>query len=72
MNVGWVNKLKAVYCRYWDKDSGRYKRKTMGIKLKGDAFQMQAQVDKYARVVQTFYNEHHTEPEIEEIEYKES
>lgn len=71
VNVGRVSSLKAVYCRYWDKDSRRYKRKTMGIKLKGDAAAMQEQVDKYARVVQPFYNVHHTEPD-EDAESEES
>ena len=67
INVGWCKPAKGVYCRWWDSDAGKYKRKTMSVKLKGDSDDMQAQVDSMAKVCQVFYDEHHTEPEhIEE------
>ena len=34
----------------------------MTVRLEGDADEMKANVDKMARVCQTFYEEHHSEP----------
>ena len=63
VNVGWNKQARGVYCRYYDQASKQHKRKTMSVKLKGDAADMQEQVNKLAKVCQLFYDEHHTDPD---------
>ena len=61
-NVLWNRHIPAVYTKFFDAKHQQWKRKTMTVRLEGDADEMKANVDKMARVRQTFYEERHSEP----------
>jgi hypothetical protein len=58
-NVGWMDSRHAVYCRYFDSCDRKWHLKIMKVDLADD---MQARVDKMAKVCQSFFDLHHTEP----------
>ena len=64
-NVKWNRGMHAVQCRYYCSTAQKFRVKTMGVKKGGTDDDVQARSDAMARVMQSYYQEHHSLPPVD-------
>ena len=65
-NVRWLPKTHSLQVWYFDSGMIKWRSKTTGMKKIGTPVQRQERVDKAAKVLQTFYEQHHSNPNTSE------
>ena len=67
-NVQWLPKTHSLQVWYFDREVLKWKSKTNGVKMIGTSAQRQERVDKISKVLQTFYEQHHSDPKgVEQV-----
>jgi len=67
-NVRWLPKTHSLQVWYFDREVLKWRSKTSGVKMMGTSAQRQDRVDKISKVLQTFYEQHHSDPkEVEQV-----
>ena len=65
-NVRWLSKTHSLQVWYFDREVLKWRSKTNGVKMIGTPAQRQERVDKTSKVLQTFYEQHHSDPKGDE------
>ena len=65
-NVRWLPKTHSLQVWYFDPEVLKWRSKTSGVKMIGTSAQRQERVDKISKVLQTFYDQHHSVPKESE------
>ena len=67
-HVKWNNVIGSLQCYYYHASSGKWRLKTMKVDAAEDILELQSKVDLMLRVMQTFHEQHHSEPPEKENE----
>ena len=67
-NVRWLPKTHSLQVWYFDSEELKWRSKTSGVKKIGTSAQRQERVDATSKVLQTFYEQHHSDPKgVEQV-----
>eukprot|EP00959_Pyramimonas_sp_CCMP1952_P266834 5578557-Pyramimonas_sp.AAC.1 len=63
-NVQWLAYRKSLMCHYFDVNGAKWRKHVMKVKADFDDKEaFQEATDRLARVMQEYFNQHHTEPD---------